>query len=58
MKKRHSKNRSKKRKIKDSGVTRPFLNKRNRLMLGNGKRKIIRRQKGGFFGPILELLAK
>ena len=58
MKKRHPKNRSRKRTIKGLGVTRPFVNKRNRLMLGNGKRRIIRKQKGGFFGPILELLVK
>ena len=44
------------RKIKGSGVTRPFINKRNRLMLGNGKRIIIKKQKGGFFGPILKML--
>ena len=45
-----------KKRIKGSGVTRPFINKRNRLMLGNGKRKRIRKQKGGFFGPILKML--
>ena len=27
-------------KQKGSGIRRPFINKRNRLMLGNGKRKI------------------
>ena len=43
---------------KGSGVRRPFINKRNRLMLGSGKRKIKgkrrlkRKQRGGFFGPI------
>ena len=42
---------------KGSGVRRPFINKRNRLMLGSGKRKIKgkrrlkRKQRGGFFGP-------
>ena len=41
---------------KGSGVRRPFINKRNRLMLGSGKRKgkrkLKRKQRGGFFGPI------
>ena len=46
-----------KRTIKGSGVTRPFVNKRDRLMLGNGKRKITRKQKGGFWGPLLATLA-
>ena len=57
MKKRHPKNRSRKRTIKGLGVTRPFVNKRNRLMLGNGKRRRIRRQKGGFWGPVVAALA-
>ena len=35
------------------GITRPYVNKRNRLMLGSGKRKRIGKQKGGF----LSLLA-
>ena len=43
---------NKKRKIKSSGVTRPFINKRNRLMLGNKK------QKGGLFGELLEMIFK
>ena len=47
-----------KRTIKGSGVTRPFINKRNLLMLGSGKRTIIKKQKGGFFGPILKMLFK
>ena len=41
---------------KGSGVRRPFINKRNRLMLGSGKRKgkrrLKRKQRGGFFAPI------
>ena len=45
-----------KRTIKGSGVTRPFVNKRNRLMLGRGKRIIIRKQKGGFWGPLAAAL--
>ena len=47
-----------KRTIKGSGVTRPFINKRNRLMLGNGKIRRIKKQKGGFFGPILKMLLR
>ena len=56
---------------KGSGIRRPFINKKNRLMLGNGKRTIkrsrlrrpfinkrIKKQKGGFFGPILKMLFK
>ena len=43
-------------RIKGSGVTRPFVNKRNRLMLGNRKRIIIKKQKGGFWGPLLATL--
>ena len=32
-------------KIVGKGIERPYINKRNRLMLGKGKKK----QKGGFF---------
>ena len=38
-------------KIKGSGITRPYINKRNRLMLGKGK------QKGGFIAPIVAAAA-
>ena len=38
------------------GITRPYVNKRNRLMLGSGKRKRIGKQKGGFL-PLLAALA-
>ena len=69
MKKRHSKKRSSgksyktkftssgKTKFTGSGVTRPFVNKRNRLMLGSGKRKKITKQRGGFLGPLVAALA-
>ena len=33
-------------KVVGKGIERPYINKRNRLMLGKGKKK----QKGGFFG--------
>ena len=49
MKKRRKRRR--KRKIIGSGITRPYINKRNRLMLGKGK------QTGGFIGPIVAAAA-
>ena len=39
------------RKIRGRGIQRPYVNKRNRLMLGKGK------QKGGFIGPIVAAAA-
>ena len=36
------------RKIKGKGIQRPYVSKRNRLMLGKGKK-----QKGGFIAPIV-----
>ena len=42
-------------------VSRPYVNKRNRLMLGEGKRKrrrkTVSKQKGGFLMPLLTALA-
>ena len=40
------------RKIKGRGIKRPYVNKRNRLMLGKGKK-----QKGGFIGPVVAAAA-
>ena len=49
------------------GVSRPYVNKRNRLMLGSGSVKGTVKQKGGFFPfgaalaaapPIIDLLGK
>ena len=40
------------RKIKGRGIQRPYVNKRNRLMLGKGKK-----QKGGFITPIVAAAA-
>ena len=51
------KKRRRARKIYGGGVTRPYVNKRNRLMLGSERRKKIGKQKGGFFGPIVAALA-
>ena len=48
MKRRKTK---KRKKIKGRGIQRPYINKRNRLMLGKGK------QKGGFIGPLLATAA-
>ena len=41
-----------KRKIKGRGIKRPYISKRNRLMLGKGKK-----QRGGFIGPIVAAAA-
>ena len=38
-------------KIRGRGVKRPYINKRNRLMLGKGK------QRGGFLGPVVAAVA-
>ena len=38
-------------------ITWPYINKRNCLMLGEGKRKSIKKQRGGFSGPIAAALA-
>ena len=43
-------------------VWRPYVNKRNRLMLGEGRkkrrrRKTVSKQKGGFIGSIVSALA-
>ena len=45
------------RKFFGLGISRPFVNKRNRLILGSGRRIKIRKQKGGFFAPLLTALA-
>ena len=39
------------------GITRPYVNKRNRLMLGSGKRKKIGKQKGGFLPALMAAVA-
>ena len=50
MKKRRSR-----RYIYGRGIKRPYVNKRNRLMLGSGKRKRIRKEKDGFLPRITAL---
>ena len=49
MKRRRIKRRK---KIKGRGIQRPYINKRNRLMLGKGKK-----QKGGFIAPLVAAAA-
>ena len=44
-KRRRRKQKKRINKIRGKGIQRPYINKRNRLMLGKGKK-----QKGGFFG--------
>ena len=39
------------------GITHPYVNKRNRLMLGSGKRKKIGKQKGGFLPALMTAVA-
>ena len=39
------------------GITRPYVNKRNRLMLSNEKKKKIGKQKGGFLPALLTAVA-
>ena len=48
MKRRRIKRRK---KIRGRGIQRPYVNKRNRRMLGKGK------QKGGFIGPLVAAAA-
>ena len=43
--------RRRRRRIKVRGIKRPYVSKRNRLMLGKGK------QKGGFIAPIAAAVA-
>ena len=55
------------RKLLGRGVSRPYADKRNRLMLGSGSRNQSTKQRGGFFSlgtalaaapPIIDLLGK
>ena len=55
------------RKLLGRGVSRPYADKRNRLMLGSGSRNKSTKQRGGFFSlgtalaaapPIIDLLGK
>ena len=41
-----------KRNIKGRGIKRPYISKRNCLMLGKGKK-----QRGGFLGPVVAAVA-
>ena len=44
-----------KRTITGGNISRPYVNKRNRLILGKGKK--IKKQRGGFIAPIAAALA-
>ena len=39
------------------GIIRPYVNKRNHLMLGSGKKKKIGKQKGGFLPALFTAIA-
>ena len=43
------------RTITGGNISRPYVNKRNRLILGEGKK--IKKQRGGFIAPITAALA-
>ena len=43
------------RTISGGNISRPYVNKRKRFILGKGKR--IKKQRGGFIAPILAALA-
>ena len=43
------------RTITGRNISRPYVNKRNRLILGKGKK--IKKQRGGFIAPIAAALA-
>ena len=51
-KRRRRKQKKRINKIRGKGIQRPYINKRNRLMLGKGKK-----QKGGFIGPVIAAAA-
>ena len=46
------KKRKRRKKIKGRGIQRPYVSKRNRLMLGKGEK-----QRGGFIAPIVAAAA-
>ena len=58
MKKTYKRKRKVYRKTYGKGikVVRSYINKRNRLMLGEGKKKTVKKQKGGFIAPIVTAL--
>ena len=47
--------RKRRRTITGGNISRPYVNKRNRLILGKGKK--IKKQRGGFIAPIATALA-
>ena len=64
---RRYRRRRRRQRIIGRGISRPYVDKRNRLMLGSGSRKKTFNQRGGFFpilaalnaaGPVIDLLGK
>ena len=48
----------KKKKLNGRGTARPYVNKRDRLMLGEGKKKkTVKKQTGGFLAPLATAFA-
>ena len=48
----------KKKKLNGRGIARPYVNKRDRLMLGEGKKKkTVKKQTGGFLAPLVAAFA-
>ena len=64
---RYRRRRRRRQRLIGRGISRPYVDKRNRLMLGSGSRKKTFNQRGGFFpilaalnaaGPVIDLLGK
>ena len=48
----------KKKRFNGRGIPQPYVNKRDRLMLGEGKKKkTVRKQTGGFLAPLAAAFA-
>ena len=64
---RYRRRRRRRQRLIGRGISRPYVDKRNRLMLASGSRKKTFNQRGGFFpilaalnaaGPVIDLLGK
>ena len=49
IKRRQRRRRRRRQRLSGRGINRPYVDKRNRLMLGSGSTKRTLKQKGGFF---------
>ena len=67
LRRRRYRRRRRRQRLIGRGISRPYVDKRNRLMLGSGSRKKTFNQRGGFFpilaalnaaGPVIDLLGK